>query len=240
MAQAVSAASSKLVDADLLGCPGISLGLVERRGLQATSNVTVYSVGCGSLPDRQFFAVLGSHAIQEVWDVRHHGVLAQCPQTWSPGDTLRSKFAAHGIRYRRAPLGRREAGGVRFHLETEEGKDTLARIIQASVATKGRVAMLGASEDWRHCERQAVAHELSAGKYGEVTVLHLKSCGSVEMHPKSMSLPAWLGPPPKNDTLLEQPAGMVASCEASGYSSAAPTADATKASYPQKRDGRRW
>ncbi|CAE8615781.1 unnamed protein product [Polarella glacialis] len=53
-----ASAGGRLVDSDLLGCPGISLGLVARRSLCISTPAEVITVGCGFLPAGVFFGML--------------------------------------------------------------------------------------------------------------------------------------------------------------------------------------
>lgn len=195
ISHAVASASGRLVDAELLGCPGISLGFAGRRVMRATTAIVVFSIGCGTLTEGNLFGLLQDNNAKDLWDIRPSG--AQCAHHWAPGDAFRRTCAARMIRYRHVPLGRPDAGGIGPHLASEEGLDILARIVEACVVAGDGghgVAILGRMEDWSECERQAVACALTSGVYGPVSVLHL-SRSAIEIHPTEYQIPAWLGPP---------------------------------------------
>lgn len=184
-------AAPKLVDADLLGCPGISLGLASRRAFRTEHPVTIFSVGCGLLTQQSFFSEISRFQVVELWDLRHG--LSKCAQHFAP-ESLKIACNSRFVKYHRCPLGRPEAGGIRAHLMTDEGLDVLARIV--SSAQEKQVAFLGQAEDWRECDRQVVAADLASGKLGPVSVIHI-GVGVTETHPAGHALPPWLGPAPR-------------------------------------------
>jgi len=184
MCKVVASASAKLVDAEKLGCPGISLGLVARREYHISVPVTVISVGCMSKSEGELYRVLEKYSVRELWDVRPS--TSHCALHWTPGEALRQSCATRAIRYRRAPLGRPEAGGLKAHLASEEGTDVLARVVSSAASGQGRdgsTALLFESEDWRSCPcRSGVAAALTRGTWGPVSVLHIGRDGQAEPH----------------------------------------------------------
>lgn len=171
------AAAGRLVDSDLLGCPGISMGFYGRARVQVQHPVKLYTAACGSIAERDFFGLLEAVGVQEVWDLR--ATVARCAEQWSP-DALCRACRPRFLRYVRVPLGRRDAGGVTLHLSSDEGRDTLARMVQLAAA--GRVVVaVGAEEPWRQSDlRSAVAARLVSGCFGPVKVIHICSDGSTE------------------------------------------------------------
>uniref|UniRef100_A0A7S0FA49 Uncharacterized protein n=1 Tax=Pyrodinium bahamense TaxID=73915 RepID=A0A7S0FA49_9DINO len=169
--------SSRLVDSDLCGCPGISLGLVARRGLQVQKPVVVFTIGCDLLAERVFFERAQCNEVSELWDVRCS--MAGVAAHWEPKQ-LRRLCAVRMLAYHWVPLGRAEAGGIARHLASDEGRDVLARLV-LSAAEGRKVAVLGHAEEWRDSERHAVASALASGDFGPLSVLHISACG-VEPH----------------------------------------------------------
>lgn len=175
-----------LVDSNLCGCPGISLGLVSRQRLVLAAPVTIFTIGCGQLKERDLLDRFRLHGIDDVWDIRC--ALSRSAYQLDP-DNLRRLCKALGLRYRHLPLGRAEAGGMSKHLASDEGHDALARMVLA--ASEGRVVViLGQMRCWRDCERQALAFTLAADVFGPVVVLHIGDEG-VEPHPPDCTPPKW-------------------------------------------------
>jgi len=184
----------KLVDRQLCGCPGISLGLVARRSLRISMPVTVFTIGCGLPQERLFIDILSRYHIDEVWDIRRFH--SESGSFLGP-ENLRRVCGCHSMHYQHLPLGRSEAGGFLGHLASEEGQDALSRIVAA--ASEGRtIAIVGQMECWRECPRQAVAAALVSGQWGPVSVSHIGREG-VEPHPVEHALPKWLSSSPYSE-----------------------------------------
>lgn len=182
-------AVGKLVDSNLCGCPGISLGLLARREFKALSPVSVYTLGCHTLPESLVVQRLKTSGIDEVWDIRSFSCMVG--SQWCPNN-MRRMCSCHSVRYIHVPLGYAEAGGMCGHVKSEQGRDTLARMVLS--ASQGRqVAIMGHMECWRECERQVVARTLVSGILGPVSVLHIEP-GGIECHPVDYILPKWLSP----------------------------------------------
>jgi len=165
-----------LVDSELCGCPGISLGLIARRETFVRAHVTIFTIGCGSLGEKMFFERLSHAKVTEIWDVRPLGVAAhRCSSHWHP-DELRRACARRLLKYKQVPLGQIAAGGIHRHIASEEGQDVLARIVLAAEAGSV-VTVMGQAEDWQECDRKVLAEVLASGRFGPVSIVHILSKG---------------------------------------------------------------
>eukprot|EP00930_Biecheleria_cincta_P035096 TRINITY_DN24172_c0_g1_i1.p1 TRINITY_DN24172_c0_g1~~TRINITY_DN24172_c0_g1_i1.p1 ORF type:complete len:670 (+),score=97.10 TRINITY_DN24172_c0_g1_i1:91-2010(+) len=148
----------------------------------------VFSVSCderasdATRAERDLFHLLRKYGVAALWDFR-----CRPPREgWCCVEVLRRRCAAQNMKYRSYPLGRREAGGARSHVQSEEGRDYLQRM-----TTMGRqepVAYLTSDADWHNTDslRAAVADALLDGKHGNeaaassMRVLHLSQSGAEE------------------------------------------------------------
>ncbi|CAK9045829.1 unnamed protein product, partial [Durusdinium trenchii] len=79
---------------------------------------------------------LSRHGITALWDFRIRET------DWSEPSSFKRACAARSISYRTYPLGRREAGGMQGHLQSEEGQDVLRRFAEAGCPLKPQLPLL--------------------------------------------------------------------------------------------------
>ena len=71
--------------------------------------------------------------------------------------------------------------GIRANLQTERGKETIARIASEAHDTYHRVAILCSEASWRRCHRQDIANHLWMTT--DKIVERIRVDGSLEPHP---------------------------------------------------------
>lgn len=142
----------------------------------AGSAVTVFTVGLGSLSEKEFFEQLSQRDVKQLWDTRAPQDIRGHQRHVDPV-VLRQCCAARQIKFRTASLGRKEAGGPQRHLNSEEGQNTLTKLISAA-RSDGILAILGTLEDWQLDARRWIADALVGGRFGDVSVIHLSPSGA--------------------------------------------------------------
>jgi len=158
-------------------------GRTEDVGKLATA--TVFSIATGGqhgygaderrVEEKDFFQWLTSHGITTLWDLR-------IPREgdWSEPSNFKRSCAARSIAYRTYPLGRREAGGICGHLQSEEGQDVLKRFAEVA-GGQGRAAYAVAqSSDAAGSSRAEVAEQLL--RNGVAKVIHILPGGQEKEH----------------------------------------------------------
>ncbi|CAK9046412.1 unnamed protein product [Durusdinium trenchii] len=176
------------------------------QGAPNTEGITVFSVATGGqhgygddqrLEEKDFFKLLSRHGITALWDFRIRET------DWSEPSSFKRACAARSISYRTYPLGRREAGGMQGHLQSEEGQDVLRRF--AEVSTQAAAAFAVAqSGSTAGSSRAEVAEQLSSGKFGQIKVMHILPDGQLLEH-QERSLQA-TPPKPAEPVTTESPA----------------------------------
>jgi len=157
---------------------------------------TVYSLGCGSLPEKIFFEVLSAHSVRVLYDFRPDAEQAQSP--FRPSH-LEGACKRHAIHYRYAPLGREGAYGILKHLREDEGRNLLAELVWW--ARRKRSAFLGFAENWREDHRIAIAARLKEAGH---KVLHVTNAfGDVEEQP-DMEMPDFISGEESRLRMLEK------------------------------------
>jgi len=143
-------------------------------------SVTIFPVGVGNLSEKDFFQLLASAGIAQLWDLRALESTRGCPCFAEPA-ALRQCCAVRHISLRTVHLGRREAGGIKAHLESEEGQHTLKKV--ADVArSAGPIAFLCAGEDYRKdAHRMAIANAFTCDF--KTQVRHLDSGNALHASP---------------------------------------------------------
>ena len=154
--------------------------------------VTVWTIGHGTKPLRDFLALLQTQGIRVVADVRTLPRSRRNPHF--SREALGEALAAEGIGYTHLP----QVGGLRKprpdsrntgwkddafrgyadYMETPEFAAGLRDVIDA--AGQAPTALMCAESDWRHCHRGLLSDAL---KTAGVRVLHLTSEAEPEEHP---------------------------------------------------------
>jgi uncharacterized protein (DUF488 family) len=151
---------------------------------------TIYSVGHSNHAAEEFVALLRSHGIELVVDVRSSPYSRYVPQ--ANRQALARTLAAAGIAYRWAGdrLGGKPGGEVADYDELRASASFQEGVADlAAWATERPTAMMCAEGDHRHCHRyKLITPALVALK---VQVLHIQPDGSLvdeAQEPKQLSL----------------------------------------------------
>lgn len=151
----------------------------------------VYTVGHSTHPIERFLALLASHGIRQVADVRTVPKSRRHPQFVR--EALEASLAAHGVAYRHFPgLGglrkprknsvntawRHESfRGYADHMEGAEFQQALEKLLQFSDGCP--TAVMCAEAVWWQCHRQLLADALVARG---VPVRHILPTGDAKPH----------------------------------------------------------
>jgi len=152
----------------------------------------IWTIGHSTLPAAAFIALLHTHGIELMADVRRFPSSRRHPQF--NREPLTASLEAAGIEYlhfpqlggRREPrpdslnTGWREAGfrGYADYMQTEEFQTGIARLLEA--ATPQRCAITCAEKAWQNCHRGLIADVLKASS---VEVFHIVDRQHDERHP---------------------------------------------------------
>ena len=152
----------------------------------------IWTIGHLTLAAADFIALLQSHDIRLVADVRRFPSSRRHPQF--NRESLAASLAAAGIEYRhlhelggrREPrpdsenTGWREPGfrGYADHMQTEPFRTGVAKLLDA--AGGKHLAIMCAEKAWQNCHRGLVADHLKASG---IEVLHVLDHGQTELHP---------------------------------------------------------
>lgn len=157
----------------------------------------IFTIGHSSLPIDRFVALLRSHDIDLLVDIRRHPGSRHAPQFG--GEPLRESLEAAGIAYLALPAlgGRRPARadsrnqawrnssfrGYADYMETADFANGLDEL--TVLAREHRVAIMCAEAVWWRCHRALVSDALVAEGW---QVRHIMSDGSIQPH--RLSAPA--------------------------------------------------
>ncbi|CAK0847205.1 unnamed protein product [Prorocentrum cordatum] len=159
----------------------------EHLELDRMEPATLYSVGHGDMPERDFWEMLQCHSVRVLYDTRQtdsRGELYSRHQRFSVA-SLRAQCRARGIFFKSMPIGR-ESAYVELPC-AREGRHTLVEL--AWQGRRKRTAFLGREELWRDDARQVTAEELARAGH---RVEHVRSDGSTERHEPGVQYPDWL------------------------------------------------
>merc|ERR1719330_627494 len=137
------------------------------------------------MQERAFFELLSLHSIRVLYDFRADAESSAC-RHFLPAN-LKVACKGRGLVYKHVALGRETAYGILKHLREDEGKNSLAEVVWH--AQRKRSAFLGADEDWRGDHRLPIAARLCEAGH---KVLHVRPDGSIEEHPKGITIPGHL------------------------------------------------
>lgn len=146
---------------------------------------TIYSVGHSNGPSSALLALLASHGITHLIDVRTVPRSSYSPQF--NREALHEVCRRQSITYEhhgQALGGKFVEGGVTGRLASDEGRTALASLAARAAATTERLALMCSEAKWCECHRAALARELVA-RYG-CAVLHIKPSGELECHPQGI------------------------------------------------------
>ena len=155
-----------------LGCP------IYKDAPRAFGKKT--DVGHSDLSIHTFLERLIEHGISEVIDVRSdpHSARHPCYNR----EELAAACFARGIAYTHAPeLGNRNHRIIRANLQTDRGKETIARIAGEAPDTYLGVVIFGSEASWRRCHTQDIPNHL--WMKADKIVEHIRVDGSLEPHP---------------------------------------------------------
>ena len=152
----------------------------------------IWTIGHSILPAATFIALLHTHGIELLADVRRFPNSRRHPQF--NRESLTGSLASVAIAYlhfpelggRREPrpdsvnTGWREAGfrGYADYMQTAEFQAAIARLLE--VASPRRCAIMCAEKAWQNCHRGLIADALKASG---LEVLHIVDRGHDEQHP---------------------------------------------------------
>ncbi len=152
----------------------------------------IWTVGHSTLAATDFIALLQSHDIRLVADVRRFPSSRRHPQFNRA--SLAASLATAGIEFRHLPDlgGRREARpdsdntgwrepgfrGYADHMQTEPFRAGVAKLLDT--AGDKRVAIMCAEKAWQNCHRGLIADHLKASG---IEVLHVLDRGQTVLHP---------------------------------------------------------
>lgn len=138
---------------------------------------TVYSVGVGFLSEKDFFELLKGEGITSVVDLRTPEAANRCSEYLDP-EALRRLCKLRFLKFRRDPIGKRDAGGVEKHIVSDEGRFILWRMCAAAAAGE-KVCFVGTKTSWKDdVLRSSIGDILTS--HG-VTVMHCQK-GPAEPH----------------------------------------------------------
>jgi uncharacterized protein (DUF488 family) len=153
----------------------------------------IWTIGHSTRPIDEFIALLQTHGIKAVGDVRLLPGSKRYPQF--NRDALANSLGQHHIGYDHFPElgGRRKARpdsqntawrnpsfrGYADHMETEPFRSGIARLLELS-STAGAIAIMCAEAVWWRCHRALVSDYL---KVRGIEVIHILSASNVEPHP---------------------------------------------------------
>ncbi|VCU71693.1 hypothetical protein PIGHUM_03780 [Pigmentiphaga humi] len=160
--------------------------------MDGTAGVEVWTVGHSTHPMQAFLALLASHGIEALADVRRHAGSRKYPH-FNP-DALRLTLAQAGVEYVPLPElgGRRRPRadsrnivwrnasfrGYADYMETEAFHAGIERLL--ALARRRRTAVMCAEAVWWRCHRSLIADYLKARG---VCVRHILGSGKSEVHP---------------------------------------------------------
>ena len=152
----------------------------------------IWTIGHSTLPAEDFIALLGTHGIELLADVRRFPSSRRHPQF--NRETLAASLEAAGIEYlhfpelggRREPrpdsvnTGWREAGfrGYADYMQTAEFQAGTTSMLKA--AAQRRCAIMCAEKAWQNCHRGLIADVLKASSF---EVFHIVDRQHDEQHP---------------------------------------------------------
>jgi uncharacterized protein (DUF488 family) len=152
----------------------------------------IWTIGHSTLPAEDFIALLGTHGIELLADVRRFPSSRRHPQF--NREPLTASLEAAGIEYlhfselggRREPrpdsvnTGWREAGfrGYADYMQTAEFQAGIARLFEAS--SPRRCVIMCAEKAWQNCHRGLIADLLKASG---LAVVHIADRQQDEPHP---------------------------------------------------------
>ena len=142
----------------------------------------IYTVGHSSRELSEFIALLKSHGIELLVDVRSFPKSSRFPHFNRV--QLESVLKKEGIDYIHIPeLGGLRKEGYLNYIRTEEFKEALEELM--SLLTNRKTAIMCAERNWRECHRRFIAEELVKRK---VEVVHILDGKRLEEHPKHIFL----------------------------------------------------
>ena len=152
----------------------------------------IWTIGHSTLPAAVFIALLRTHDIEVLADVRRFPTSRRHPQF--NRESLTGSLPAAGINYLHFPelggrrearpdsvnTGWREAGfrGYADYLQTAEFQAGIARLLEA--ASSRRCAIMCAEKAWQNCHRGLIADVLKASS---LEVVHIVDRQHDEPHP---------------------------------------------------------
>lgn len=160
----------------------------------ASEACTVWTVGHSTLSEADFLALLASHEIEALADVRRFPASRRYPHF--NGSALQASLASRGMEYLALPAlgGRRAAApdspntgwrnesfrGYADHIATEEFAGGMREL--RALARRRRTAIMCAEAVWWRCHRSLISDVLKAEGW---TVIHILSQTSASEHPYS-------------------------------------------------------
>ena len=160
--------------------------------MRAADDATIWTVGHSTLADEEFIALLGSHDVEALADVRRFPGSKRYPHFAEPA--LRRSLTARGLEYRWLPSlgGRRTPApdspntgwrndsfrGYADHIATAEFAGGLSELRELA-ATK-RTAIMCAEAVWWRCHRSLIADVLKSTGW---RVIHILGGKSTTEHP---------------------------------------------------------
>ena len=156
----------------------------------------ILTIGHSTHPIERFVALLESHAVEALADVRRFPGSRRNPQF--NGEALAASLAGAGIEY--VPLGEKLGGRRELspgapdrgwrnasfagYAEHMQGDDFAAGLALLEGLARSRpTAYMCAEADWRRCHRRLISDALVARGW---LVLHLGARGDVEEHPHAL------------------------------------------------------
>lgn len=146
---------------------------------------TLYSVGHSNVPSTALLALLSSHGITHLIDLRTVPRSGYSPQF--NREALHEACQRQSITYEwhgKALGGKFVEGGVAGRLASDEGRTALASLAARAAASTERLALMCSEAKWCECHRAALSRELVA-RHG-CAVLHIQSSGELERHPEGI------------------------------------------------------
>ena len=142
----------------------------------------IYTLGHSSRELSEFIALLKSHGIELLADVRSLPKSSRFPHFNRVH--LGSVLKKEGIDYLHIPeLGGLRKEGYLNYVKTKKFKEALEELM--SLSTNRKTAIMCAEKNWRECHRRFIAEELVKK---EVEVVHIFDGKRLEEHPKYIFL----------------------------------------------------